>query len=381
MIKNKLFLKKVISYLPIFLNNFIRRIYYKFLNVTYFIPIKKNYSPEEIINKKIHRLNFKNYEKAKKKYDHFLIFKGKSIKNYSTDSLIKIKNLIYEDQKDIVYDGNDRFNTEIASKKVLDFYLQHFLIENYPYRFFYIKENFKVGNIGATHRSYNFNGTFDLPSGGRSIGDGGPVENRLQFIPDLSGKSFLDIGSEEGYAVFEAIKKNAKFAKGLNINETKEYDFFPEYFRPDNITSRSREEIDKTQKFLLKEFNLENSDKIKFEYNNIYNLGEDKFDFVFCFGVLYHLKNPYEAIENLFKITKETLIIETQGIKNEKYLNAGISMEDGFVRHSSNALAYLLKRAGFKNVEILIEAYDGKTLRETYKNISNVQNIVLRAYK
>ena len=106
----------------------------------------------------------------------------------------------------------------------MDFYSKNNDIEKYPYRFFYIKDKFKVLNIGAMHRSYNFNGTFSLPSGGTSIGDGGPVENRLQLYR-LKRKSFLDIGSEEGYAVFEAIK-NAKFAKGLNINETKEYDFF-----------------------------------------------------------------------------------------------------------------------------------------------------------
>ena len=115
------------------------------------------------------------------------------------------------------------------------------------------------------HRSYNFNGTFYLPSGGKTIGDGGPVESRLSYIPDLTGKSFLDIGSEEGYAVFDALKKNAKFAKGLNILETKEYDFFPEHSRPDDITTRSRDEINKTQKFLSEEHNLGSSNKIKFD--------------------------------------------------------------------------------------------------------------------
>ena len=38
-----------------------------------------------------------------------------------------------------------------------------------------------VVNIGSRHRSYNFNGSFSLPSGGTTIGDGGPVENRLKF--------------------------------------------------------------------------------------------------------------------------------------------------------------------------------------------------------
>ena len=57
-----------------------------------------------------------------------------------------------------------------------------------------------------------------LPSGGKTIGDGGDVAARLDFIPNLIGKTFLDIGSEEGYAVFNALEKKAKFAKGLNIN-------------------------------------------------------------------------------------------------------------------------------------------------------------------
>ena len=59
----------------------------------------------------------------------------------------------------------------------------------------------------------------------------------------------------------------------------------------------------------MKENNLLDSSKIKFEYKNIYNLGNEKFDFVFCFGVLYHLKNPYKALENLFEVTNDTLII------------------------------------------------------------------------
>ena len=376
----KFFLKKILSNFP-FLNRVIRNIYNNYRDVTYFIPLEKNISVTENINKKLYRLNLKNFNKLKVNYEYFLIFKEKSIKNYSIIKLDKIKDLVLKHKADVAYDGDDQFNTEITSRKVIEYYLNNFPIEKYPCRFFYIKQNFNIKNIGSMHRSYNFNATFSLPSGGRSIGDGGAVENRLKYIPDLTGKTFLDIGSEEGYAVFEAINKNAKFAKGLNINEVKEYDFFPDYQRPVNQTSRLRSEIDKTQQFLLKEYGLKNSEKIEFDYNNIYNIGEEKFDFVFCFGVLYHLKNPYLALENLYKVTKETLVIETQGIKSEKYLNAGISTEDGFIRHSSGALAYLLKRVGFKKVEVLLEAYDKKTLVEKFDDQSNVQNIVLRASK
>ena len=217
MSKLKFFLKKILTHFPL-LNKIIRNIYNYHRDVTYFMPLEKNISAEENINKKLYRLNLKNFNKLKIDNEYFLIFKEKSIKNYSADKLNKIKDLVLKRNADVAYDGDDQFNTEITSRKVVEFYLNNFPIEKYPHRFFYINEKFNIRNIGSMHRSYNFNATFNLPSGGRSIGDGGPVENRLKYIPDLTGKTFLDIGSEEGYAVFEAINKNSKFAKGLNIN-------------------------------------------------------------------------------------------------------------------------------------------------------------------
>ena len=92
----------------------------------------------------------------------------------------------------------------------------------------------------------------------------------------------------------------------------------------------------------------------------------------YSFGVLYHLKNPYLALENLYNVTNETLILETQGIKNDKYLNAKIEEKDGFVRHSSKSLVYLLKRVGFKKVNVLIDAYDPSM---------KLMNIVVKAEK
>ena len=190
MIKNKLFLKKIVSYLPIFLSQYIRKIYYKFINITYFIPIEEKDTQKKLKTKKAIDLILKILKDLKINII-FLVFKDRSIKDYSSKKLQIIKNLIYMNNGEIAYDGDNPFNIEIVSKNILDFYSKNNDIEKYPYRFFYIKDKFKVLNIGAMHRSYNFNGTFSLPSGGTSIGDGGPVENRLQFIPDLKGKSFF----------------------------------------------------------------------------------------------------------------------------------------------------------------------------------------------
>ena len=366
-----LFIKKIISYFP-FINKTLRKIYYNYSFGVFFIPIKLDFSSDQILKAKVLRLNISNFNNLKINYDYFLISHNKFIKDYPEKKLVELLLLIKKEKCDVAYDGNDAYYTEIVSKDFLENYIKKFPIKNYPYRFFYTKKNFKVSNIGSAHRSHVFNGTFILPSGGKTIGDGGDVKNRLNFIPNLTGKTFLDIGSEEGYSVFNALIKGANFAKGLNINEAKEYDFFPEHSRPEEITSRKRDDILNTQEFLIKEYSLQNKKNFKFEYENIYNLSNEKFDFIFCFGVLYHLKNPYLALENLYKVTNETLILETQGIKSDKYLNAKIDEEDGFVRHSSKSLVYLLKMVGFKKVNVLTDAYDPSM---------KVMNIVVKAEK
>tara|TARA_A100001011_G_C14302951_1_gene841705 strand:- start:2085 stop:3209 length:1125 start_codon:yes stop_codon:yes gene_type:complete len=352
----------------------LKKLYFKGKTDKIFYPVDLKNLSSEILKKNFFVFNKKNYLKLRDSSKFFFISDNRCKNSYESSRLDKMINLVKNGNFELVYDGNCSHNTEIVSKEFLDNYMKKFDINHYPYKSFYIIKSTqeKVNQIGSNHRSYNFNGSFKLPLGGRSIGDQGDVDFRLKFIPDLTNKTFLDVGAEEGYATFEAIKKNAKYAKGLNIYEDTEYDFFPDYLREKNITSRSRNEIEKTQKFLLKEHGLENQSKIHFEYKNIYDLGKDQFDFVYCFGVLYHLKNPYKAIENLFKTTKETLIIETQGIKNEKYLNAKISKSDGFVRHSSNSLKFLLEKAGFKKVEIL---------QDVYLKSWSVSNIVLKGKK
>ena len=59
-------------------------------------------------------------------------------------------------------------------------------------------------------------------------------------------------------------------------------------------------------------------------------------------------------------------------LKSDKYLNAKIQEKDGFIRHSSKSLVYLLKMVGFKKVNVLVDAYDPSM---------KVMNIVVKAEK
>jgi hypothetical protein len=91
--KNKIFLKKILSYIP-FLNKFIKKIYYKKKYGTIFIPINFKFSNDQILKDKTYELNLENFDKLKKKFDYFLISDKKSILNYSESKLKKLIELV-----------------------------------------------------------------------------------------------------------------------------------------------------------------------------------------------------------------------------------------------------------------------------------------------
>ena len=81
MIKNKYFLKKLISHIPI-LNKFIRKIYFNFKDIAYFIPFDFEKNVKDIIKTNTFRLDSTNFNKLNKSNEFFLVFREKSIKNY-----------------------------------------------------------------------------------------------------------------------------------------------------------------------------------------------------------------------------------------------------------------------------------------------------------
>ena len=172
----KIILKKILSFFPYF-DYLIRKFYTLYNYESFFIPLDlKN---ENILNNKCYRLNNKNFNKYNNRYKYFLISRKKNIFEYSKNKLDQLIDLVKKDNPDVAYDGNDYFNTEICSTNFLKNYKSKYSIEKYPVKFFYFINSSKIRNIGSNHRAFNFNGTFKLPSGGRTIGDGGDVKNRL----------------------------------------------------------------------------------------------------------------------------------------------------------------------------------------------------------
>jgi SAM-dependent methyltransferase len=81
-------------------------------------------------------------------------------------------------------------------------------------------------------------------------------------------------------------------------------------------------------------------------------------DLVFCFGLLYHLENPFAAVRTLFQVTGKYLLVETQIAPgdgaNFVLVSEGKNETQGLTYHaiisSRSALVKMLYVAGFKFV-------------------------------
>ncbi|MFN8483725.1 MAG: DUF1698 domain-containing protein [Anaerolineae bacterium] len=110
-----------------------------------------------------------------------------------------------------------------------------------------------------------------------------------QALPDdLSGKTVLDIGCNGGFYAVEAKRRGAARVLGVDSQ---------------------RREVAQAR-FVRRALDLD----IEFERMSVYDIRPatvGQFDYVLALGLIYHLKHLILALENLFAVTKDTLIVET----------------------------------------------------------------------
>lgn len=170
-----------------------------------------------------------------------------------------------------------------------------------------------------------------------------PVERlreRLDhYLPlrDPRGKRVLDIGAASGWNSFELERRGASVV-ALDCIE------YPEF----HYAKRS---LDSRVELVLLDV-----DEISKERLGV-------FDYVLCFGVLYHLRHPLMALEKICSITREMAFIESYVIDpNESF--PGCVMEfyetnelggqiDNWWGPTAACLAALCRSAGFASVENL----------------------------
>lgn len=106
---------------------------------------------------------------------------------------------------------------------------------------------------------------------------------------DLSGKTVLDIGCNAGFYSFKARERNAKRVLGLDAQLW--------HVRQARFAAQGL-----------------GHDRVEFRQGSVYDLTPEKVgkhDVVLALGLIYHLKHLYQALENLYWVTKELLVIET----------------------------------------------------------------------
>lgn len=130
-----------------------------------------------------------------------------------------------------------------------------------------------------------------------------PVSDLLDGVglpKDLRGMRVLDVGAFNCCFSFECERRGAGEVIAFDLQDPRELGFF-----------------------VLRD--LLDSRRVRFEQGCVYNLDRQmlgEFDIVLFLGVLYHLRYPLLAFDQLRKITRGTLYVETLVIDN-RFLEGG----------------------------------------------------------
>lgn len=136
---------------------------------------------------------------------------------------------------------------------------------------------------------------WDIFPGVRTPGPSGveTIMERVGLPKDLTGKRVLDIGAWNGCASFECERRGASEVVALSLED-------------------SSSGFDQLKDLL-------ESERSRFISGSIYNLDPNelgKFDIVLCFGVIYHLRYPVLGIDNLRRVARGALFVESHVLDN-----------------------------------------------------------------
>jgi tRNA (mo5U34)-methyltransferase len=147
-------------------------------------------------------------------------------------------------------------------------------------------------------------------------------------MPDLSGKTVLDIGAWDGFYSFQAERLGAArvvaldhYVWGVDMGARQVYwaecekaGILPDHNR--DTTDFWRPELPGRQAFDFAKVALDSKVEpmlADFALADLSSVG--RFDVVLYLGVLYHMKEPLSVLERLRSLTKEVAVIETQAVQ------------------------------------------------------------------
>lgn len=167
---------------------------------------------------------------------------------------------------------------------------------------------------------------------------------------DLEGKSVLDIGCWDGYFSFMAEQRGARRVLSLDDPD----------FRWGGLDGYN---------FLHEHFQSE----AEWRKGSIYDLPDERFDIVLCYGVLYHINDPLTAMINSFHAALEEVVFEGLFYENPEpnlFLLAPKEFHNDPTNIYALSTGYLEKVAaicGFELVEKKMPRYAKTRIRRFFR--------------
>ncbi|MGH9281172.1 MAG: class I SAM-dependent methyltransferase [Acidimicrobiales bacterium] len=168
----------------------------------------------------------------------------------------------------------------------------------------------------------------DVVTDGRKSADRLAAEWRALGVPDLRGKTVLDVGAWDGWFSFRAEQQGASRVVAVDhyawsIDQAAQQRYWrecrtrgetprpshevPELWRPDELPGKAG--FDTAHRAL--------ESRVESVVGDIMTMNLDRlgtFDVVLFLGVLRHMRHPLLALERLAKVTSGVLIVETDAV-------------------------------------------------------------------
>ncbi len=187
----------------------------------------------------------------------------------------------------------------------------------------------------------------ELPAGivTPGINDSAYALSTLHLPQSLAGKSVLDIGAWDGYYSFDAARRGA-----ARVLATDSFVWQGRWGQGGFLLAREALGLEKV---------------VEDRFIDVMELSPEAlggaFDVVLFLGVLYHLKDPLDALERVASVCRELLVVETETALNFLPYPAARLWPRGELRGddtnwwsiNQRALVSLLKLHGFKDVKVV----------------------------
>lgn len=118
----------------------------------------------------------------------------------------------------------------------------------------------------------------------------------------LDGLRVLDVGAWDGFWTFEALRRGAREVVALD-------DFSDHIGRLGPEDRRAWETFDLCREALG--FGEDRCRRLELDVYDVSEASLGRFDVVFCFGVLYHLRHPLLALDRLASVCDDQIFVES----------------------------------------------------------------------